>query len=516
MPGRTKYHTEVLGLNEADICYIDADLVFATTESGAVVEMAFGDPVTDVEVEAGRTHFKVVGGRFHGVPVSVKGQLPLRDDAIFSMSMVDVQQGDGMIIDTPSGHLITIDGGENQLFARHLAARFAGTKASSPLEIDMMIVTHGDADHFEGLNLLRKSEKLQNTEEEPDRVRKRVFVTPAEVLHNGLVKRPGNKPDKTKRKDTEMFGASVEKVDGWYATELENSPLDVAADQLNKHFKSWVEALNHWGARRKALGLAPTKFRRVDHKAGSAFKTLTANGLSVDLLGPISEKIGSKTALKFYGTPDKDVELHLASTEADPGPPSASHTVNGHSITFRLKCGNVRFMFTGDLNQESMARMESALGKQDLESEVLKTPHHGSADFDFKFLKSVAPVVSIISSGDENAKKEHIHPRASLVSALGRASRGDTGIVLITELAAFFSVRGRAAKTDPDPKKPDDATPFFAFERTNFGIIHIRTDGERVLVFTHSGKRGMNEAYGFTVDDKHKVKMTKLLKSVRG
>ena len=40
---------------------------------------------------------------------------------------------------------------------------------------------------------------------------------------------------------------------------------------------------------------------------------------------------------------------------------------------------------------------------------------------------------------------------------------------------------------------------FFAFERTNFGIAHVRTDGERVLAFTHSGKKGMNEAYRFSV-----------------
>jgi hypothetical protein len=40
----------------------------------------------------------------------------------------------------------------------------------------------------------------------------------------------------------------------------------------------------------------------------------------------------------------------------------------------------------------------------------------------------------------------------------------------------------------------------FAFERTNFGIAHIRTDGTRVLAFTHSGKKGMNEAYRFDVD----------------
>jgi hypothetical protein len=28
---------------------------------------------------------------------------------------------------------------------------------------------------------------------------------------------------------------------------------------------------------------------------------------------------------------------------------------------------------------------------------------------------------------------------------------------------------------------------------------HVRTDGSRVLAFTHSGKEGMNEAYRFTV-----------------
>jgi hypothetical protein len=47
---------------------------------------------------------------------------------------------------------------------------------------------------------------------------------------------------------------------------------------------------------------------------------------------------------------------------------------------------------------------------------------------------------------------------------------------------------------------------YFGFERTNFGIIHVRTDGERVLVFTHSGKKGMREAYRFTVDANHHIK----------
>ncbi len=161
--------------------------------------------------------------------------------------------------------------------------------------------------------------------------------------------------------------------------------------------------------------------------------------------------------------------------------------------------------------------------KKDLEAEIVKSPHHGSGDFDFKALKAMSPVVGIISSGDESANKEHIHPRATLLAAPGKVMRLDTGIILSTELAAFFTKRDysntretlnkyfKARKTqnftgaevaklfagkldsgDPEPS-------FYAFERTNFGIIHVRTDGERVLVFTHSGKKGVNEAYSFTV-----------------
>jgi hypothetical protein len=53
---------------------------------------------------------------------------------------------------------------------------------------------------------------------------------------------------------------------------------------------------------------------------------------------------------------------------------------------------------------------------------------------------------------------------------------------------------------------------FFSFERTNFGIIHIRTDGERVLALTHSGKKGLNEAYQFTVDSRHRINFAKKVK----
>ena len=58
-------------------------------------------------------------------------------------------------------------------------------------------------------------------------------------------------------------------------------------------------------------------------------------------------------------------------------------------------------------------------------------------------------------------------------------------------------------------KTVDGAHNYFGFVRTNFGIVHVRTNGERILVYTHSGKEGMNEAYRLTVDKRHKVKLSK-------
>lgn len=264
--------------------------------------------------------------------------------------------------------------------------------------------------------------------------------------------------------------------------------------------------------------------------------------IKVDIQGPFVSKVTDpqdnleKDALPFFHKPPKSAEMHLEDeTDSNSKSYSVSHTINGHSIALRLTYGNVRFNLTGDLNQESMALMREKMNDlSELEAEIIKAPHHGSADFDFEALQAMKPVVSLISSGDEHAGKEHIHPRATLVSALGKVSRGKTGIVLCTELAAFFAkrdyshIRPLIAKFYADDeaitkeeirkffgsklrtKEDEDTLPsYFGFERTNFGIIHIRTDGERVLVFTHSGKKGLREAYRFTVDKNHRIRFAK-------
>ena len=514
----------------ADIRYIDKDFVtFRYSRPGGPEQretLVFGDKVEVLEEGTGSQPSRIQAMElFEGDLVgTVKGK-PFRDreKGVLKFSMIDVQQGDGMVMETPPDEndqtrLILIDGGDNQLFARHIAARYLHRRSSpeNPLEVDLILITHGDADHFDGLNHISRSETERGIA-----ARKRLFIHPRRVYHNGLVQGPND-----------FLGRTVVHNGREMIVDLYDDPRDAPESKQKRPFQRWGETLTHWEAR------GPITFKRVAHgmNADELFGFL-GSALKVEILGPFTSQVMDpqdgmlKDALPYFHKPPKTALIHLEE-DTPPGlaAVSPSHTINGHSIAFRLTYGNVRFNFTGDLNQEAMALLRERIDLSQLEAEILKAPHHGAAEFDFKALKAIRPVVSLISSGDELTRKEYIHPRATLMSALGKVSRGETGIILSTELAAFFARKnysherrliadyyiGDEAITRADlrrfyggtrrSKKDELALPsYYGFERTNFGIIHIRTDGERVLVFTHSGKEGMRESYRFRVDPNHQI-----------
>lgn len=458
----------------------------------------WGEEINVLGRSGGRTQLEVLERDVQSIKGSVKGRLPTQPTRPLHFMMVDVQQGDGMVMITPAGKKIFIDGGDNKLFARFVANRFRGTTGNAPLEVDAMIITHGDADHFQGLNQIVKSEKQQTA-------RKRLFIHPKRVYHNGIVKGPSRKNNKRVPAE-KMFGQTVKlRGNGLAIVSLFEDLTKVATSRMNVPFKSWQRSLKHWQKH------GPITFRRLAAGNRREFSFLRSEGIDVDVLGPVEKKVTHrgkrKPALEFLRKPPKDA--NISSVGFDPAglPFDAGHTINGQSITLRIAFGNVRFFLGGDLNQESMNFLSSKYKKSELQSEILKVPHHGSADFDLGLLKKISPVVSLISSGDENSRKEHIHPRATLMGALGKVARNAVSLVFSTELAAFFAYRGASRTLDGD-------IPFFqGFERTNFGIVHVRTDGSRVLVFTHSGKKGMNEAYRLEVDARHRVKLAKKVKT---
>lgn len=118
-----------------------------------------------------------------------------------------------------------------------------------------------------------------------------------------------------------------------------------------------------------------------------------------------------------------------------------------------------------------------------VESEIQKVPHHGAAEFDPRLLEAVRAVVSVVSSGDESAAKEYIHPRALLLGALGKYSRASVArpLVFVTEMVASMESLGitqirRRQKNGEFAEK--SVTLPRTYSKKQFGIVHVRTDGE--------------------------------------
>ena len=396
--------------------------------------------------------------------------LRFRDEPLLKVRFIDVGQGDGAMIETPDGQIVLIDGGEEEHMRRYINVAFAHVLKTRPLHCAAIVVTHGDADHFDGLTKLAMASRSKDSP----------MVTADNVFHNGLVKRPSPRSSNAKV----AFGPSREHDGSWYATGLVDHPEDVKSSDRNKPFNEWVEALGRLKKANKSM-----KVKRVAY-GDDPFAFMNDENLRIEVLGPFTRQVAGKDALRLLKTPGGSSL-------------SASHTINGHSIVLRLHYGNVRVLFGADLNEESqedLLKHATAEGFS-LTSEVLKVPHHGSADFSPRVLEAIKPVVSVVSSGDENAAKEYIHPRAGLVGALGKYSRAgvDKPLVYVTEMVAFMARLGTIqalAKKKNDPP----AEIVNAYQKKAFGIVHIRTDGERVVVVTHSGKDDQKESYAFRVD----------------
>ena len=89
---------------------------------------------------------------------------------------------------------------------------------------------------------------------------------------------------------------------------------------------------------------------------------------------------------------------------------------NDLSMVVRVTYRGIRILFTGDLGAEAEARIVAA--GTDLRADVLKVPHHGSADTDPDFLTATGARVALVSVGADNT---YGHPAPSTVRVLERA-----------------------------------------------------------------------------------------------
>uniref|UniRef100_UPI00110CB18D ComEC/Rec2 family competence protein n=1 Tax=Modestobacter altitudinis TaxID=2213158 RepID=UPI00110CB18D len=97
----------------------------------------------------------------------------------------------------------------------------------------------------------------------------------------------------------------------------------------------------------------------------------------------------------------------------DPARAVAGAEPNDLSMVARVTVRGLRVLLTGDLGAEAEARLVAE--GTDLSADVLKVPHHGSADADPGFLAASGAVVALVSVGADNS---YGHPADRLLDLL--------------------------------------------------------------------------------------------------
>lgn len=416
-------------------------------------------------------------GEFHRVKVRGEhGWIADKDtqsNRLLEIVFVDIGQGDGALIITPDNRKYVLDAGEDDNMYRFLRWRFSLRKTTT---FDAAIMSHSDMDHYGGFEKLFADPNVK-------------FKT---VYTNGIMERYAES-------DTDILGPRVKHGSHTYITDL--------IPDLQS-LKALLSTMDQWEGRKKFPSMLDkglnagsfSNYRMLDvsdkylpgHESGET--------VEFEILGPVTEKVNGKKALRWFGNPGR--------------------TKNGHSIVFRLRMNNVTVFMGGDLNIESSrlllehhtglsAQPTTAEGEVELVTaarpflgcDVAKACHHGSADTLLPFIKSLNPAATVISSGDDES---YAHPRADAIGAIGKSSRGDRPLVLSTELARSAKEVNKypsalrkqlhelidsvqSAGTEAAKKKAKKKADEFAIKHLGrsiavYGAINLRTDGTRVVM----------------------------------
>jgi hypothetical protein len=359
---------------------------------------------------------------------------------------IDVGQGDAAFIVTPDDRTILVDGGRgNEAFAFLVWKYRLDRPDASPVDIDLLVLTHADEDHIAGLARIITHPLL--------RVRS--------IVHSGIARfRPGEFDTELGRTST-ATGAKVllTRYDGIH---------DLDRAQLNDTMQAWFDAV---------AGEPGLTCRALDSTTPAL--SVGDPAVTIQVLGPRLQEHPEGRAYPWLGSPEK--------------------TVNGHSVVLRLDIGAVRVMLPGDLNEPGARYlMEEAAFTTSVGAHVLKAPHHGSHDFHRPFLAAVRPQVSVVSSGES---PDYGHPRANFLAATGHASRSPEPLLFSTELVAqFVPDPDTTPLGTPEIVDPENAALLTdarqRFKKNLNGLINVRTDGSRIFAARRVNAGFQFETYG--------------------
>ncbi|MBM0127173.1 ComEC/Rec2 family competence protein [Pimelobacter simplex] len=139
--------------------------------------------------------------------------------------------------------------------------------------------------------------------------------------------------------------------------------------------------------------------------------------LGAQLVRRAAQAAGVPMSTAPYGLTRRVGEATVQVLHPDlPGPvdgPGDGSSANDASVVLLVEVAGLRLLLTGDLEPPGQDEVAALVG--DLDVDVLKVPHHGSAHQDLDWLASLRPEVALVSVGADNG---YGHPAPAVVRGL--------------------------------------------------------------------------------------------------
>ncbi len=421
------------------------------------------------------------------------------EHSLLEFYIIDVGQGDGILIRTPDDKWHLIDAGisnSRQMTGKGVS-NFIRWKFKSDLcrsaHLSTITMSHPDFDHYGGMldilsGDLGDSEKLYP-------------ISVDTFYHSGMGRfNAADALGQTIEGTIDGFPIGgyrirkharfiVELLDGKDSFETPYHPFDGSFADLASLVVDKAQKVKRLGLIDGQLGWFP------GYAPDNNVKGPDGKKFSIRLLAPVLEKFEDENGHCQIG-------LRKFS--------SYSKTSNGHSILLRFDYGDAKILMTGDLNAESQRLLLSYIDREEFATDVAKGCHHGSEDIDMRFIEAMQARTTVISSGDN---EDYAHPRPVVLGACGffgrQVVRTDDKtippLIYSTELARSIQLRpAERVRVDHD-NKPSTRYRSYAADRAQvqpkgeryrhfshtpvstdlvYGLVNIRSDGSRILCAT--------------------------------
>ena len=345
---------------------------------------------------------------------------------IFSLDVIRARKGDCLMLhygskDDP--HLVMIDGGPKGVYGPHLRPRIEQIRKhrdlnkDEPLTVDLLMVSHVDDDHIQGILDLTREMVDADAEQKPQ------LIQVLDFWHNSFENIIDHTPDELTASFTTKFGAAATGGD---------PPNDMTVDRDDEEEETISSTLKVLASIKQGAQLRhdaeklefPVNVEFDENLVLAVGKNLfdMENGLTFTVIGPMLPELQKLHAKHQEWLKDLD-EKGMTAEDAlaayvDKSVPNLS------SIVVLAEVEGNKILLTGDARGDKVLKglelVELVEKGGKLHVEVLKVPHHGSSNnLDNDFFERITADHYVFSGNGEHGNPE----RESLEMLL--AARGD-------------------------------------------------------------------------------------------